>query len=562
MNKIITFIVFVLISAFSFQCAIFKPTPPAPIKMIDAEMNEKARHYYLKGIMDEFQMDYENALLNYYMARAFDKDNIALTIAIAETQMELGEYDVALIFLEEALQVFPKEKRFLLKKAEALTKSGRLKDAYLVYKSLLLEDPNNYYYQLVMRNILQVLKDTQEQEWLFRFLAEKLSRPEFWVDLGKFYLQQNKLVSAREAFQQALQMDSTNISAMAGLVDGYIQSGEFEKAIPLLESIYDHTDDQYFFNKILELYYQAGDLNKMVEFLQQAITKNEATPKFHYMLANIYYQLKQYDNARNSLDSYRKMVSDPDEDYYSLKGRIYLESKQDTLALKTFEKGLSKYPDSEQLSLLYAYTLANLKMYDQAVAFLKKATPKFPNSVRFLTMHAQILFEQGKEEEMIPITRHILERDSSNHFGLTFLASYYMNREDHHIADSLFRVALNYYPDDPLILNNYAYYLSEHNLRLNEALSMVEKAINREQNNPAYLDTKGWILFKLGHIREALKLIQKAAKLKPDDEEIYDHLGDIFWKLNDKEKARFYWKKVLEINPDKEKVKSKLDHGL
>ena len=65
--------------------------------------------------------------------------------------------------------------------------------------------------------------------------------------------------------------------------------------------------------------------------------------------------------------------------------------------------------------------------------------------------------------------------------------------------------SLRYDPDNAMVLNNYAYFLSLEERDLEKALAMASRATALTDNNPTYLDTHAWVLFKLGRVDEARK---------------------------------------------------------
>jgi len=87
-------------------------------------------------------------------------------------------------------------------------------------------------------------------------------------------------------------------------------------------------------------------------------------------------------------------------------------------------------------------------------------------------------------------------------------------------------------PNNDGALNNYAYYLSEQNQKLDEALIMINKALKLNPNRPTYIDTKGWILFVQGMYEEALPILEKAHNLIPTDGEVAEHYAKCLIKLD------------------------------
>jgi len=106
-------------------------------------------------------------------------------------------------------------------------------------------------------------------------------------------------------------------------------------------------------------------------------------------------------------------------------------------------------------------------------------------------------------------------------------------------------------PDDPLLLNNWGYLLAEHGVRLTEAKEMLERALEAEPENPYYLDSMGWIYYKMGDYRTALAYLLHAFQVKSDDPDICEHLGFTFRMLGDIKRATEFWKKALELDPSR-----------
>lgn len=132
--------------------------------------------------------------------------------------------------------------------------------------------------------------------------------------------------------------------------------------------------------------------------------------------------------------------------------------------------------------------------------------------------------------------------------------------------DEAFRAydnALLLFPDNTLALNNYAYFLSENDGDLDKAAEMSKKSLAGENaENPTYLDTYAWILFKKGDFDEAAKYQAAAVEAAEKDgsvsAELYDHYGDILDASGNREKALENWQKALDLEPDNSEIKTKI----
>jgi len=134
-----------------------------------------------------------------------------------------------------------------------------------------------------------------------------------------------------------------------------------------------------------------------------------------------------------------------------------------------------------------------------------------------------------------------------------------MNQHDE--SDSLYEEGLRLRPDYHLILNNYGYSLAERGQQLDRALEMVTKALEAQPNNAYYLDTKAWVLYRLGKFSEAEKYLLQAIEKGTPNATLLDHLGDICFRLNDRNRAIENWKKALTLEPDNALIRDKVLRG-
>ena len=129
------------------------------------------------------------------------------------------------------------------------------------------------------------------------------------------------------------------------------------------------------------------------------------------------------------------------------------------------------------------------------------------------------------------------------------------------VSDSLYTKSLELDPKNALACNNFAYSLAKRNVRLDDALRYAEMALSIDPNSPSYLDTYGWVQFKLGNYDTAKVYIEKALTMDGDNHELLDHIGDVLFMLGDKENAKKYWKRALELNKENETIKRKIERG-
>lgn len=132
-------------------------------------------------------------------------------------------------------------------------------------------------------------------------------------------------------------------------------------------------------------------------------------------------------------------------------------------------------------------------------------------------------------------------------------------------AEADFQKALKLNPDQPQVLNYLGYSWIDMDMHLNEALGMIQKAVDAQPQDGYIVDSLGWAFYKLGRIDEAVDTLERAVMLLPNDPEINDHLGDAYWKAGRKLEAQFQWniaKSVDKVGDVAQRVGPKLADGL
>lgn len=122
-------------------------------------------------------------------------------------------------------------------------------------------------------------------------------------------------------------------------------------------------------------------------------------------------------------------------------------------------------------------------------------------------------------------------------------------------AESDLRAYLKEKPDDPQGLNALGYTLANRTTRYQEALGLIQKALQAEPDNPMVLDSMGWVLFKLGRLEPAREHLERAFAVSPDAE-IAAHYGEVLWQLNRRDEARAVWQKATGSESGLEMLKN------
>ena len=132
---------------------------------------------------------------------------------------------------------------------------------------------------------------------------------------------------------------------------------------------------------------------------------------------------------------------------------------------------------------------------------------------------------------------------------------------DGSLAEWHLREYIKLRPDEPNAYNYLGYMLLQNDANLEEALELIQKAVEKEPKNGAFRDSLGWAYYKLGSLDEAITELEMAAELIPDDSEVREHLGEVYLKKGGEftKKAIKQWERALEIKPGNVSLQLKLE---
>ncbi|MEM9421076.1 MAG: tetratricopeptide repeat protein [Pseudomonadota bacterium] len=133
---------------------------------------------------------------------------------------------------------------------------------------------------------------------------------------------------------------------------------------------------------------------------------------------------------------------------------------------------------------------------------------------------------------------------------------------DWQVAEADLKEALRLAPEEPLLLNYLGYSYVERGENLDQALSMIERALTKRPTSGAITDSLGWAHYQRGNYEEAVRYLERAVALEPGDDVITDHLGDAYWQTGRAIEARFEWRRVLEIDNVSDELRANVERKL
>lgn len=253
----------------------------------------------------------------------------------------------------------------------------------------------------------------------------------------------------------------------------------------------------------------------------------------------------------------------------TLLGDIFENMKQYQAAIDAYGKVPIGSPLQPNADIRVAINLNELGEADKAVQHLQALVKREPKHYEALVTLGTLLRSQSKFKEAVDAYTQALDvvgEPEQRHWSvLYFRGIAYERSKEWDNAEADFLKALELEPEQPLVLNYLGYSWLEQGRNPDEALAMIELAVEQRQNDGYIIDSLGWAFYKRGDYERAVEELEKAVELQPSDPAINDHLGDAYWQVGRRLEAKFQWKHAKDSEPDEDLLKSineKLENGM
>jgi tetratricopeptide (TPR) repeat protein len=227
----------------------------------------------------------------------------------------------------------------------------------------------------------------------------------------------------------------------------------------------------------------------------------------------------------------------------------YRDRKQWAEAAKTTQEAVEKFPNDRALKLILATQLADEGKADEAVktakTLLKGDADDRDGQIGLSQVYSRL--RRWKEaEDSLAEAEKLATRPEEKQYILFLKGALYERQKKIDQAEQAFRQLLQQDPNNAMTLNYLGYMLADHDLHLEESLELVQKALAADPQNGAYLDSLGWVYFKLGKFDLAEESLRKAATKSPGDPTVQDHLGELYARTGRLKLAATHWERALD----------------
>ena len=481
--------------------------------------------WLMLGRLNKLAQNSTEALKDYKQALELDADNEDAMTGLAMVYTDLGDNKAAAELLRKVADKNPNP-RSLINLAGVYE---QLKDYQLAAEMLrraLQQQPGNSELKQMLAEDLVQSDQLDEAATLYQDLADddpKDSRS--LLRLSQIYRQKANFAKAREAADKAKAIDPTNLEIQYNDAALLRSEGRLADSIRVFKGILDSTAKKT---------YNAAEKNFRAQLLAQ--------------VGSLQRSVEQFGPA---IDSFRQIADlDPNEGANAEAEIIstYQVAKDFAKAEAEADAAAKKYPDDRTLRATRASLWADLGKTDEAAAEVRKLLDGKNDFSVYLNL-AEV-YQKGRNfDEMakaLDSAEALAKTDEAKVRVIFMRGAGFERQKNYAAAEAAFRKALTIDPDSAMTLNYLGYMMADRNERLDEAKDLIGKALEQEPNSPAYLDSLGWVYYRLNKLPEAEEKLRQALEFMSRDATVHDHLAEVYMREGKVKEAIAQWQAALK----------------
>ncbi len=494
---------------------------------------------------------YEMAVLNYnnrktdlaieYLKKAIalNKDNKWYKEKYALILAETGDYLQAASITDDLSKAEPNDPGYLTQAAEYYEKAKNYKEALkFLNKAIMAVGPSEELTELKEHVYLNMDSLERAADMIRELVAREPKNGKYYKDLGDLYDNNKEPGKAAQVYEQAEKIIPGDPYIQGGRAEHFLRIGDTANYVLYdTRAILNNEQDADEQLEAFESFIQSMPNDSVVRatglpICRQLAAQHPADPQVMWIFGDFLDNCGKRDSAvwaynrslqaKSSVEVWRKLLEN------------FWERQMSDSLIKNSERYIRMYPNSVDPQFFNAQGHYLKKEYDKAIKSINRAIDNQP------------------------------ENDKPALASLySFMAEVYHSNKQDEFSDKAFDKAIVLDPDNAVALNNYAYFLSERAVRLDDAEKMSKKSLDLKPGEANYLDTYGWIMYKKGDYEKAKVFVKRAIELFGDraDAPLFDHLGNIYYKLNNKDKAIINWKLAKEKGTDDPEIDKKISEG-
>jgi tetratricopeptide (TPR) repeat protein len=535
--------------------------PAASTQKMKKELTEEElinlKYLFVNAKKEKMLGNAEKAAEFFAQCIRIDGRNHAAMFELAQIYREQKKISDALFFARSAAELDQSNEWYKIFLGDMLMSAKKSQEAEKVYESLFNAHPHNIDYAFKYASALLYNGKLSEGIKIYDKVEEELGvTQELILEKERLWLRLGKVDKAAMELEKLIAEDPKEVRNYSLLVELYQVNNLPDKAFETIGRMQAVDNTSPYGYLALAEYYRSQNLKeRSFENLKLAFQSHELEMDLKIKIIASYLPLVE--ESAEMLEQGLTLASilsevHPQEMIAQAVYGDFLTMKKDfALAAHQYAKALELDNKNYDIWQKILITQAQLNDFNALLKTSSEAVSLFPDQSAPYLFNGIALGQAKKHAEAVKIllagSKLVVDNDLQLKQFYTNLADNYNSLKQFEESDKYFEKALKIDSKDPLVLNNYSYYLSVRNENLEKAELMSKESNELSPGQPSYQDTYGWILFMMGKYQDAGLWLQKAIDNGgKENGTILEHMGDVQFKLGKTDEAVNYWKQAKE----------------
>lgn len=542
------------------------------------------------------------ALRTYRQALLIDPRNPSVRARVGELVAAEGGAEGLLGFFEELARSFPKLQEIQYAYGEELIKASEWEKSAAHFRQMLDMWPAEGKAKSSLMVSLLMLERKDEGIQIAQEIIES-GDADLGVLLGlaRMLAAAGKSELAAELCERIAQSEAAEVSVLRRVAEVQIQIGERDRAIETLKRLLERKPDSFVGVAMLgqlyvdagrfdeahahydamkerlapenaaslmvskaDLYRSQGEPDRALQILEEIVgEQGEGPDRGILLMVEIYTSRGEFDAAHRRVDQLLGRSSDEQvSNVLSIKAWVYTRERQYDKAVDVLEGLQAEHPDNLAIIEALAENYGELGEFDKAQGLISaaRATLDSTSASGLDRIAARLYRKQGDLDSALRMIEKIVDRNPENVLVLHELGQYYHEAGRIEDAERVLRRAIDMDPNNAESYNALAYFFAEADVQLDEALTLVQHALELEPGAGHILDSLGWVYFQQGEFEKSIQALETALqKMKgAPDPVVLEHLGDAYAQGGLRAKAVGVWEDALKLDPQSKSIPEKL----
>jgi len=515
--------------------------------------------------MHEARGDYAQAIIEYQDALRYDP-NHAVYFALSKCYSRLNKQALAIDAAREACRLSPEKTEYLRNLGDIYAAAYQPDSAAAKYEEVVRRDSSDIQAWFTLANLYAGRKPLKALE-VYEGMTERFGDEwEVLLQIADLHNVMGQPDKAAQALERMAAIDPGNAGLMQSLAQTYVRARDYDNALRVYGELRERDPENLdYLGELATVHLLTRDYRKAAELYDLVLSRDSVSVESKLQIGEAYFAQLQTDStllpvAKSMFEQIRDKHPDDWRPYWFL-GAIGGISGDDSATVTNFRKVTELAPwNPDGWAYLSTVYLQN-QDYEQVVSILEKARAEVADNY-LVNLYLGIAYTQlDRNAEAMSVLEEACKIDPTDLRAVSQLGLVYDEEKRYPQLDSLYTEALRIDSTNHLILNNFGYSLAERNIELERALEMSQRAVEVQPDNASYLDTIGWINFRLGRYDEAERYIREAIAKGEPNAVLHEHLGDVYYMNDDPEHALEQWKIALELDSDNEALREKIARG-